>query len=101
MTNEDGLRLIAAYGAALTKRQRAVLCMMADAHRREDWSKAEFVYENGEGYVGLERVSERTLFALIRACAITRELGDRDAFEVWTINETGPALVDSWAKGAA
>jgi hypothetical protein len=50
----------------------------------------ELVYERGLGYVGNESISGRTLFALLRACAISEELGSEvGAFERYSINETG------------
>jgi hypothetical protein len=64
---------------------------MAD-HRDDD--DGELVYEQGAGgWLGLDRVSPRTVFALLRACAVRAEHRDGDALERYTINETGLALI--------
>lgn len=67
----------------LTKRQLEVLRIMRD-------EEEELVYERGCGYVGDNRISGRTLFALLRCVAISEELGSEPGkFERYSINETG------------
>jgi hypothetical protein len=71
----------------LTKRQLEVLTIMRD-------EEEELVYERGTGYVGDSSVSGRTLFALLRCCAISAEVGSEPGgFERYTINETGRNLL--------
>lgn len=48
----------------ITRRQREVLEKMRDGEE-------ELVYERGEGWVGLEKVAPRTVFALLRLAAIS------------------------------
>lgn len=68
----------------MTRRQAEVLA----------WLKAfpndELVYERGTGYVGLQRVSGRTVFALIRSMYL-RQCHDTNIGKVehYQINETG------------
>ena len=83
------LALIAAYGAALTKRQREVLVTMA-AHPDDD--EGELVYERGAAFLGDERVAARPVNALLRACAIRAD-GEAGGVERYHINDTGRALV--------
>ncbi len=78
--------------APLTKRQREVLQVMAaDA----DGDDGELVYERGEGgWLGLDRVAPRTVFALLRACAISLDGSYGQAgVERYRINETGRQLI--------
>ena len=76
----------------LTKRQLEVLRIMRD----ED---EDLVYERGEGYVGDERISGRTLFALLRCCAIRAEDGSEPGgFERYTINETGLGYLEQGSQ---
>ena len=75
----------------LTKRQREVLEIM---DKLVDDEAGELVYERGRGYIGLEPVAGRTVFALLRLCAIGLEDGSEvGRFERYTINETGRKLL--------
>lgn len=79
----------------LTKRQREVLTQMRDRRDEED---GELVYERGRGYIGLEPVASRTVYALLRLCAIHLEPPMNDigrGVERYTINDTGRALLDA------
>ena len=59
-----------------------------------DDEDGELVYERGSGYIGLEPVAARTVFALLRLCAISVEDGSEPGrFERYTINETGRKLL--------
>jgi hypothetical protein len=74
--------------AKLTKRQAEVLRVMFD-------DEEELVYERGLGYVGTSRVAARTLFGLLRACAVNLEPGCKfGRFERYTINGTGRELLN-------
>jgi len=73
----------------LTKRQLELLAIMRDADE-------ELVYERGTGWVGDTRVSARTLFALLRACAISLDQYSAqpgEGLERYTLNETGRNLL--------
>ena len=74
----------------LTKRQREILAQMA-AHSDDD--DGELVYERGRGFLGNDPVAARTVFALLRLCAISLEGGEVGGFERYRINETGQALL--------
>lgn len=79
--------------APLTRRQREILRIMA---ADSDGDDGELVYERGEGWLGLERVAPRTVFALLRACAITLDgegIGGDGRLERYRINETGRQLI--------
>lgn len=86
----EALARIKANGAMLTRRQREILGLMA-AHPDDD--EGELVYEKGDCWLSLERVAPRTLFALLRACAISLNGGDVGGVERYRINETGHALI--------
>ena len=61
-----------------------------------DGDDGELVYECGEGWLGLDRVAPRTVFALLRACAISLDIGGvggDGCLERYRINETGRALL--------
>ena len=73
----------------LTKRQRYVLTLMATPSFEDD----ELVYERGRGYIGVESVSSRTVFALLRLRAISLTGGEVRSFKRYRINETGRALL--------
>lgn len=79
---------------ALTKRQLEVLQRMRDNFANED---GELVYESGSGYLGLERVSGRTVNNLLRACAIRAD-GVPGALERYRINQTGREILDNAAR---
>ncbi len=71
----------------LTRRQIQILRMMRD----ED---EELVYSKGEAYVGYEHIAPRTVFALIRAMAISMDqFSELGKCERYTINETGLELL--------
>lgn len=73
----------------LTVRQLAVLRKMRD----ED---EELVYERGSGYVGTNRISAMTVFALLRAAAVSMDQGSTvGKFERYTINETGREILNT------
>lgn len=76
--------------AVLTKRQRAVLEIMA-AHPDDD--EGELVYERGQGWLGDDRIAPRTVFALLRHMAISHRGGDVGGVERYRINETGRELL--------
>ncbi len=80
--------------APLTKRQREVLETMADYPFN---FRGELVYEQGAGgWLGYDRVAARTVFALLRACAISLESGSvigDGRVERYRINETGRQLI--------
>jgi hypothetical protein len=72
----------------LTSRQLKVLRLMRD-------SDEELVYSKGVGYVGLKRVSPRTIFALLRAVVIKLDqYSTVGGCERYTINETGLTLLN-------
>ena len=90
-----GLAMIEAFGRALTKRQREVLRLMRDRECAcPGCDGAELVYDRGRGFLDDAPVSGRTVFALLRACAISRDdvVGVGDV-ERYRINETGRNLV--------
>ena len=76
----------------LTTRQREILEIMA---RHQDDDEGELVYERGVAYLGDDRVAARTVFALLRICAISLERDSEvGGFERYRINETGQSYVD-------
>lgn len=76
----------------MTRRQLEVLRIMRD-------EEEDLVYERGLGYVGEERISGRTLFALLRKVAISAEIdSEPGGFERYTINETGRDILRAFAK---
>lgn len=84
------LAAIKRAGENLTKRQREILAIMA-AHPHDD--EGELVYERGVAYLGEEPVAARTVFALLRACAISLEdTSQVGGLERYRLNETGRAL---------
>lgn len=70
----------------MTNRQAEVLRLMRDTDE-------ELVYERGCGYLGLERVAARTVFALLRLMAIRTVGGSPGELERYVINETGLELL--------
>ena len=75
----------------LTERQREILAQM-DAHPDDD--EGELVYERGVAFLGDQPVAARTVFALLRWCAITLESGAvGEGLERYRINETGQELL--------
>ena len=89
----NDLATIERFGRLLTRRQLEVLRLMRDREIADPGcDDAELVYERGQGFLDLDRVSGRTVFALIRACAIRRE-DMNGSFERYRINETGRGIV--------
>ena len=84
----------------LTKRQLEVLRILRDAVDIDarGYPENQIIYERDVGYVGLKRINGRTLFALLRACAL-RDISDGGACERYEINETGRKLLAE-AEGA-
>lgn len=77
---------IAAGVASLTKRQIAVL--------RKVKAGGDLVYERGSAWVGYEQTSTRTVFALLRVCAIRMESGSEvGRLGRYLINETGEEIL--------
>ncbi len=77
--------LIKPQKGILTKRQIEILKIM---HENENTDDGEIVYNKGIGYLGLETVASRTIFALLRLCCISLDqYGGR--VEYYHINETG------------
>ncbi len=69
----------------LTKRQLEILKIMYD---NEDTDDGEIVYDIGIGYLGLERIAPRTIFALLRVCCISMDQYG-GGIEHYHINGTG------------
>ena len=68
----------------LTKRQREVLLMM------DEDEDCDIAYERGTAFVGNTPIAARTVFALIRHCAISLDEDSRvGRFERYRINGTG------------
>lgn len=71
----------------ITKRQLEILRIMRD-------DEEELVYYGGEAWLGNERVSSRSLFALLRVCAISLDTFSKvGAFERYHLNETGRSYI--------
>ena len=91
----DPLRAIRAFQDALSRRQVEVLALMRD---REDadpgCDEAEMVREGRVVYLGDERVSVGTVYALLRACAVSLETDSRmGGVERYRINGTGREIL--------
>lgn len=76
----------------LTKRQLYALQLLRD---EED----ELIYERGQCWIGYEKFSARTFFALLRAMAIRHDpysakMGEAGT-EVYYINETGKGILEA------
>lgn len=79
----------------LTPRQAEILRRMRDAP--EDHDDAELLYqEKVGGFLGSEPVARRTVFGLLRACAISPDqFSNRvGGLERYRINETGRKLLE-------
>jgi len=76
--------------AVLTKRQHEILTIMAD-HPDDD--VGEIAYERGTAYLGDTRIAARTVFALLRLCAISEYDPTGKLVEYYRINSTGLALI--------
>lgn len=71
----------------LTRRQIQILRTMRDTDE-------ELVYSKGEAYVGNEHVAPRTVFALVRAMAVSMDqFSEVGKVERYTINETGRTIL--------
>ena len=80
---------------SITKRQMQILRTMRDENK-------ELVYCKGVGYVGLSPVAPRTLFALLRAMAVTMDqFSEVGECERYTINETGLEILNTAGSGDA
>jgi len=94
VTKKKDLQEIEHNQSMLTKRQSEILIEMRDAEDREDWAEAEIIYERGMAFLGDTRIAARTVFALIRACAISASSDSvPGSVEHYTINGTGRDLV--------
>lgn len=92
MTKVDALTLIRRLGASLTRRQLEVLQIMAD-NEHDDY-EGTIIYERGVAYIGGTRIARRTVFALLRACAISPIFDYVDkSVEYYSINETGENIL--------
>jgi len=88
----DPLTIIKILGASLTHRQLEVLKIMAD--NEEDDYEGTIAYECGTAYIGDTRIAARTVFALIRACAISETFScGGKLVEHYSINETGKEIL--------
>jgi hypothetical protein len=95
--SDAGLELLRAYAAdhPLTKRQRWVLEQL-----RDGGEEAELVYEPGAGgWLDLERIAPRTVFALVRLTAVSLEsesqdVGRKGCLERYVINSFGRELLE-------
>ena len=74
----------------LTTRQMWILKTMRDNANTDD---GELVYECGVGYLGLERIAPRTVFALLRLCVISADSFNSGGVEKYHINDTGKKLL--------
>ena len=79
------MELIKPQKGILTKRQIEILKIMYD---NEDTDDGEIIYEKGIGYLGLERIAPRTIFALLRLCCISLDQYSGN-IERYHINGTG------------
>lgn len=90
----DDLRLIRAFGDALTRRQLDVLAMMRDRDAADPGcDEAELVLEGRVAWLGDERVGARAVDALLRACAIRAEHDSHAVVERYRINATGREIL--------
>lgn len=80
----------------MTKRQLEILVLMRDHAGTDD---GELVYEKGMGYLGLTRVSRRTVFALLAFAAVHANQFSNvsnSGLERYTINETGLNILKAY-----
>jgi hypothetical protein len=85
MTGDFEQSLIAQAVKSLTPRQITVLRLVAAGR--------DLVCESGSAYVGTERTAPRTIYALLRVCAISLEDGGKGSFERYRINGTGKEIL--------
>ena len=81
-------------GRQLTKRQLEVLRIMSD--NEHDPHEGIIVYERGDAYIGDTRIAARTVFALLRACAISELYDGGIHVEHYRINETGKNILKAY-----
>lgn len=74
----------------LSTRQLEVLRLMADAHQCEHWDDTEIVCEGLECFWETERISVRTVNALVEHCLVSTDGDGR--FRRFEINDTGLAV---------
>lgn len=80
----------------LTKREVEILTRMRDAP--EDADEAELVLDGRVAWLGVEHVAPRTVFKLLRLCAISADQFNKSGgVERFTINETGRGLLEGKA----
>ena len=79
------MELIKPQKGILTKRQIEILKIMHDNENTDD---GEIVYDKGIGYLRLERISPRTIFALLRLCCVSLDQYG-GGMEHYHINDTG------------
>ena len=70
---------------------RQVLEDMRTAEQKETYDDAEIVCDGSECWVGLRRISRRTVDGLLRLAAISPEKFDKSS--VYVLNDTGRALL--------
>ena len=85
--------------ARLTRRQAQILRAMRDAPEGSD--ESELVHDGGRvAYRDLEHVAPRTVFALLRMCAISSDqLGREGGVERYHLNGTGRAILARHKRG--
>lgn len=72
----------------LTERQRKVLSTMIAAEEAEAYDEAEIVCDGASCYLGLDRISRRTVEGLLRCVAISMA-SEPGSLERYVITETG------------
>lgn len=70
----------------LTKRQREVLTIMAEADE-------EIVSEGWDAWIGFRRTSVALIYSLLRLCAISESSFSGETYHIYTINSTGRELL--------
>lgn len=83
------MELIKPQKGILTKRQIEILKIMYDNKNTDD---GEIIYEKGIGYLRLDRIAPRTIFALLRLCCISEDQYG-GGIEHYHINETGEDFI--------
>lgn len=92
------------WGKHLTKRQLEVLQIMAD-NEHDDYEGA-IIYDCAcrrrrcrKVYIGDTCIAVRTIFALLRACAISKSQWESHDIEYYYINETGKNILKAKRGG--
>jgi hypothetical protein len=81
----------------LTPRAAEILRRMRDATEGTD--DTELVYAQGAGgFIGSEPVARRTVFRLIRLCAVSLDSKAGEGLEHYSINETGRAILEKYEQ---